>query len=129
MAHRSVRVINLLLWDSCLSYESFSFRGNLQGLNPRTPLQVCDTINYDMDSEEELQELLGEDMNSDGEEGDYDSETGEYYNLAQLDAKGNDIDLINEGWIVDDDYISDSEGISSLTEFEGENIAEYELRR
>ena len=82
-----------------------------------------------MDSEEELQELLGEDMNSDGEEGDYDSETGEYYNLAKLDAKGNDMDLINEGWIVDDDYISDSEGISSLTEFEGENIAEYELRR
>ena len=129
MAHRSVRVINLLIWDSCLSYESFSFRGNLQGLNPRNPLQVCDTINYDMDSEEELQELLGEDMNSDGEEGDYDSETGEYYNLAKLDAKGNDMDLINEGWIVDDDYISDSEGISSLTEFEGENFAEYELRR
>ena len=71
-------------------------------------------------------------MDSDGEAGDYDSETGEYYNIEKLDAKGNDIDLINEGWIVSDDYFSDSEGDSSDTEFAAEyyeNEAELELRR
>ena len=64
-------------------------------------------------------------QNSDGDE--FDSETGE---LIRYDREGNDSELMDEGWIVPDDQFSDSdEGKSSVTLQEGENEAEYELRR
>ena len=74
-----------------------------------------------MDSEDELAELIGEDANSENES--YDSDALE----LERDAKGNDLELVNEGWIVDDDFVSDSSDTISLQE--GENEAEYELRQ
>ena len=45
-------------------------------------------------------------------------------------AQDNDSDLIEEGWIVPDDYFSDSEfDSSSVSKRDGENEAEYEIRR
>ena len=73
-----------------------------------------------MDSEDELQELMGEDANSENDS--YGSEFAE----LQKDAKGNDLELVNEGWIVYDDYVSDSSDNISIRD--GENEAEYELR-
>ena len=64
-------------------------------------------------------------MDSDSNGDDFDSEMGE---PIKRDTLGNDIDLIEEGWIVPDDYISDSDNESSVTIREGENEAEYEIR-
>ena len=56
-----------------------------------------------MDSEDELQELLGEDAEDDWESDDSEAEEM----LRFMDGKGNDLDLINDGFIVPDDYFSD----------------------
>ena len=50
--------------------------------------------------------------------------TGELIKYGDADS-----DLIEEGWIVPDDQFSDSEDQSSVTIRDGENEAEYELRR
>lgn len=44
-----------------------------------------------------------------------------------MDGKGNDLDLINDGFIVPDDYI-DSEELSQISLRVGETEAEYNLR-
>ena len=79
------------IYDSYLYFENFSFKGRqvnssnqepptmLVKVNPRNPFQTSDALNYDMDSEDEMQELMGEDMLDSGEdEDDYyvESETG-----------------------------------------------------
>ena len=58
------RVINIDIWDSALAYNNFVFhKGSLSRLNPRNPFQLdTDLIDYEMDSEDELAELLGEDV-------------------------------------------------------------------
>ena len=60
-----------------------------------------DEIDYEMESEDELQEIMGEDANSENVSLDSDE--------LRKDAYGNDLELVNEGWIVYDDYISDSD--------------------
>ena len=71
-----------------------------------------------------MQEMLGEDMMDSEEEQEFDSVTGELIKYGDADS-----DLIEEGWIVPDDQFSDSEDQSSVTIRDGENEAEYELRR
>ena len=125
-----MRVLNIQLWDSCIAYDNFSFNGNQRAVNPRDPLSKADEsagVNYDLDSEDELQELLGEGMDS-----DWDSEDSEARELQRdmlMDGKGNDLELINAGFIVPDDYFSDSDDQSSFCPRDGENEAEFELRR
>lgn len=65
---RKVRIVNIDLWDSCLQYESIAFNGKYSKVNPRNFLQQSDDINYDLDSEDELEERLGE--NADSEDDD-----------------------------------------------------------
>ena len=119
---RPVRVVNLQLWDSILAFENYSFKGDTRSVNPRNPFQTVDEINYELDSQDELQELMGED--ADSWEDEYDSECGP----VRIDGKGDNQDLVDEGWIVPNDYISDSSD-SDVTPRDGENEAEYELRR
>ena len=49
---------------------------------------------------------MGEDMISNENDEDFESGMGE---PIRRDRAGNDIDLIEEGWIVPEDYISDSD--------------------
>ena len=122
---RKNRIINLQLWDSCLSYENHYFRANPKTVNPRDPLKLIESeINYEIDSEDELQELMGENAESSGGEDD-DSESREF----RRDNKGNDLDLVEDGWIVDSDDYSDSSNNSSVSWHDGENEAEHEIRR
>ena len=112
-----------MIWDSVLEYENFSCNQKTRIVNPRNPFQLNETaINYELDSEDELAELLGDDVSNDGD--DYDSE---YSRGPELDGKGDDLECVNEGWLVPDDYISDSDS-SNVTPIENENEAEYELR-
>ena len=121
---RNMRVINIRLFDSVLEYENFSFYTDLHCVNPRNPFQLNEVaINYELDSEDELQELMGDDANSDDND-EYDSE---FSRGLELDGKGNDLECVNEGWLVPDDYFSDSDD-SEVTPKQDENEAEYELR-
>jgi len=118
--------VNIVIWDSVLMYENFSFRGAMSSVNPRNPFaRNEDCFNYEQDSEDELEELLGHDANSqiDAEEEEYDSE---YPRGWQLTGSGDDLELVNEGWLVPDDYLSSD---SSVTRYDDENEAEHELRR
>ena len=123
-SRRKIRVINLQLWDSALAYDSYSFRGDPKSVNPRNPFQLVDSqINYDLDSEDELQELLGEEADSQDED-DYDSEC----QPGDCDGRGNDLELVTQGFIVPDDYVSDSSD-SDVSHRDGENEAEHEIRK
>ena len=134
------------IYDSYLYFENFSFKGRqvnssnqdpssptmLMKLNPRNPFQTSDALNYDMDSEDEMQELMGEDMLDSGEEEDeyyVESETGQVI-YSKCSVTDNDADLEEEGWIVPDDYVSsDSDDEQHSQMRMGENDAEFELRR
>ena len=48
--------------------------------------------------------------------------------MIRMDGKGNDLDLIDDGFIVPDDYVSESDD-DSIEPRDGENEAEFELRR
>ena len=74
--------------------------------------------NYELDSEDELEELMG--IDAANEEDDYDSE---YSRVPAIDGTGNDLELVNEGWLVPDDYVSDSSD-SQATLYDGESEAE-----
>ena len=78
----------------------------MRSVDPKDPFKMNDQINYDLDSEDELEELMGHDADDDAEddEEDYDSECPR----GALDGKGDDLELVNEGWILPDDYVSDS---------------------
>ena len=70
---RPLRLVNMHIWDSCLAFENFVFKGPVRAVNPRNPFeQVTDkmVVNYDLDSEDELQELMGEDAEDDYESDD-----------------------------------------------------------
>lgn len=78
------------LWDSVVAYINVKITKNLSARNPYLRYS---RINYDLDSEEELDELNGENVDSgtsDKEESDVSS-------------------LVADGFIVADDYFSDSE--------------------
>ena len=87
-------MLNVLLWDSCLTYEGYSFKGNTRSVNPRNFLQQSKDINYELDSEDELEERLGEDADS------QDSDDSDFFSQ---NPKEDDHDLVDEGWIVPDD--------------------------
>ena len=115
---RKVRIVNIDLWDSCLTFESTAFDGKYSSVNPRNFLQLSADVNYDLDSEDELEERLGE--NADSEDAD---------DVNSEDPRNDDRDLIEEGWLVPDDYISDNDSADSDVPFlEGENEGEHELR-
>ena len=113
-----MRIVNIDLWDSCLPFESIAFKGKFSSVNPRNFLQLSADVNYDLDSEDELEERLGE--NADSEDAD---------DSNSEDPRNDDRDLINEGWLVPDDYVSDDDSADLDVSFlEGENEAEHELR-
>ena len=62
-----MRLINIELYDSHLAYDNFSFTKPSLTVSGRNPLKQIesDLIKYDMDSEEELDEFLGEDLEDD----------------------------------------------------------------
>lgn len=67
---------------------------------------------------------MGDDAANDADADEYDSE---YSRGPDIDGKGNNLELVNEGWLVPDDYVSDSSD-EDVKPFENENEAEYELR-
>ena len=93
------------LCDSQIAYVNHDFyKGALSLLNPRDPFELDEELlNYDMDSEEELDELFGEDV--EGSDLDYGEEI--------VNEKGDDYDLVCEGFIVDDDEFSDTDSYES----------------
>lgn len=131
---RPVRVINIDIWDSYLVYENYSFSKQHNLANPRNPFQINESPNrdilYDLDSEEELMELLGEDVEDEGDF--YGSEDLSGINAEKRRAGGcapeDDQDLIEAGFIVPDDYFSDSESSDEEDQFPHETELEYQKR-
>ena len=92
----SSRKINIEIDESRLAYYNFTFTKPATGLSGRTPFRKSEIhLDYDMDSEEEMNELLAEDLPSSEHEDSY----------GESDAS----ELYDEGFIVNDDYISDDE--------------------
>ena len=86
--HRKVRVLNIELWDSCLAFESYSFKGNVLAVNPRNFMELnkdANVINYDLDSEDELEERLGEDAESFDDSSDLEFHKNYNVNLKEDD--------------------------------------------
>ena len=67
---RNRRVINIEIWDSWLAFEMFSFTKPTHTVNGRNPFKKSEQglINYDLDSEDELAEYQGEDIDDDEED-------------------------------------------------------------
>ena len=42
---RRVRVVNIEIWDSCLAFENYSFKGDPKVVNPRNPLKMVPECN------------------------------------------------------------------------------------
>lgn len=76
-------------------FGSFSTRSLI--ISPRNPVGQDETIDYDIDSDEEWQDAIGEDLGDSGEEDDM--EPPEEYEYDEF--------------LVDDDHLSDGEGWSS----------------
>ena len=72
---RIARVVNIEIDDCRLVYTDYTFsKSNISRLNPRNPFQEFDSLlNYEEDSEAELDDLLGADCNSDEDSSDEDS--------------------------------------------------------
>ena len=67
-------------------------------------------------------------MGEDADSGDWEDDDSEEREIRK-DKKGNDLDLVEDGWIVDSDDYSDSSKNSSVSWHDGENEAEHEIRR
>jgi hypothetical protein len=113
---RARRVINIGIEGSELAYFNFTFtrsNPNQRVINPRRPCEkVPDAfqqvgLDYDLESDEELAEMQGEDVEND-EQGRSDGTVEE----AQ-DEEGNDMSLIEEGFIIKDEdaFSEDEEGV------------------
>ena len=91
-----LRKINIEIDESRLAYYNFPFTKLATGLSGRVPFKKSELhLDYDIDSEEELNELVGEDLSSEHED-----------SYGEEDAS----ELYDEGFIVSGDYISDDEG-------------------
>ena len=107
------RVINIEIYDSQLAYFNFTYAKShpwQKLFNPRRPCdkypEACQKvgIDYDLESDEELAELQGEDVENE----DQDKSCGTVEEAQ--DEEGNDIDLIEEGFIIrDEDAFSEDE--------------------
>ena len=79
----------------------------------RNPFKKSDLINYEADSEDEWDDLVGEDVDDDGEE-DEDDDV--------------DSDLIADGWLVDDDELLSDTSQEEIDE-EGRSIVKTLSKR
>jgi len=105
-------VINIEIYDSQLAYLNFTFARALPTAKIFNPKRPCEKnpeagnmvgIDYDLESDEELAELQGEDVeNEDGVRSNASAESAQ-------DEEGNDIDLIEEGFIIRDEDASASD--------------------
>jgi len=82
-------------------------------LTARNPFKKSDLINYEADSEDEWNDLEGEDVDDDGEEDEDDSD---------------DSGCIRDGWIVDDDEVL-SDTSQEDSDFEGRSIVKTLSKR
>ena len=81
-------------------------------LTARNPFKRSDLINYEADSEDEYNDLVGEDLDDDGEE----------------DEDDEDSDLVADGWLVDDDELLSDTSQEEIDE-EGRSIVKTLSKR
>ena len=126
---RNRRVINIELWDSWLAYDNYPFTKLGEGLRGRNPFAKSETglIDYDMDSEDELAEYQGEDINDD-EEDYYGSELASKRKFIGRNDEASE--LYEENFIVQSDYESDESSENDLPlGASSEEIEKARLRR
>jgi len=82
-------------------------------LTARNPFKKSDLIDYEIDSEDEWNDLCGEDVDDDGEEDEDDSY---------------DSDCVRDGWIVDDDELLSDTSQEEIDE-EGRSIVKTLSKR
>ena len=98
---RARRIINIEIWDSNLAYSSYVLENTTKLVNGRNPFLQNNSgqINYDIDSEEELADLMGENIGEEDLSVNQEPEASELY---------------EEGFIVDSDISEEDSEESTL---------------
>lgn len=126
-------MINIEIYDSQLAYFNFTFgkcHPTQRLFNPKRPCdknpEACNIvgIDYDLESDEELAELQGEDVENE------DQAKSEGTIEEAQDEEGNDIDLIEEGFIIrDEDAFSEDEELDNEKQQRNQRMKVMEQRK